>query len=762
MTKYIGRLWILAILFAHNVWAFQPFQVKAIDYEGLQHIDPENLENYQVIRPDQQVDNQLVIQQIHALYRSGYFDDIQIKRQDDRLVIAVKERKLIAGVEITGNKAIKEESIKEAFNAVGIKEGEFFDPLSLAKMNQELHALYASHSKYNARVSMNTVEEDEAHLIVKVDIEEGKSSKIREINIVGNHVFTDKTLLGKFKLDTGGLFSFFNHNNEFSRQRLSADLESLRSFYMDQGYADFSIDSVQVTISPEREAINITINLTEGDQYRIGKIDYRSSSQEFGDDAFRESLGIEEGQVFSRKSILDSSEKMRIQLGNKGFLNAKVNAIPNLDKREHVSDILFDIDPGKRVYVNEIRFRGNTKTRDDVLRREMRQMEGSWIETDKVKRSRVRLQRLDYFKKVDVDVVPVPEHDDLVDLDFSVEEKPSAAFVGGFGFSQAQGFLVNASVKQKNFLGSGNTVGLNINNSNVNTVYSASYTNPYYTLDGVSRGFNLFARQTDAGAVSVADFSSDNFGGTLSYGIPVSEYSTASISFGLEHQSLTETDSTPQEFIDFIRANRSDFDLYKITAGISYDTRNRVVFAEDGVLLSASEELALPGSGLTFYKINLRGQWLKTYIEPFTLSLKTNLGYGASYSDTTELPFFESYFAGGAQSVRGYKSNSLGPRTALDNSPMGGAMKVVANAEVIFPPPFSEDNRSVRFALFFDIGNIYANINKFDLGELRYTTGVSLVWLSPLGPLSFSLASALNEKQGDETESFQFSLGTLF
>ena len=741
--------------------ALETFIANDISFEGLQRIDSGNLEQHLTLQPGSEVTPSKIIEQINVLYKTGFFNDISVYRDGDNIIIHVEERDVISEVVVDGNKAIKTENIMEAFESMGIKEGEVYDPLKLEKMGRELHALYSSHSKYNAKVDIDVQENEDGHRSVLVNIDEGKSSKIRAVNLVGNTVFKTDDLIKKMRLSTGGFFTFFTKSNEFSRQKLAADLETLRSYYMDRGYADFSIESVQVSIAADRKDIFITINVHEGKQYTVGDIVFQATS-EFSDEEFKKALTVEEGQVFSRKKIIESGEKIRQVMGNKGYLFANVNTLPALDKDTNKTHIKFDVDAGKKIYVRNINFNGNNKTRDDVMRREMRQLEGAWIETDKVKRSKVRLQRLDYFKSVDVDTVPVKGVDDQVDLNFRVQEKPSAAFIGGIGFSQAQGFLVNASVQQKNFLGTGDTVGLNINNSNVNRVYSANYTNPYYTIDGVSRGFRLFSRQTDAGAVSVADFLSDNFGGSVSFGIPVSEFSTANISFTAEHQSLTKTGTTPQEFIDFIDANASDFNLYRMSMGISYDSRNRVVFAEKGILSSASADWVMPGSGLTYYKINLRQQWKKTYWKPFTFSLKGNIAYGGSYSETTELPFFERFFSGGTQSVRGYRSNSLGPRTALDNRPMGGAFKVVGNAEIIFPPPFTEDNSAVRLALFLDMGNVYDNINSFDAGELRFSTGLSIVWLSPLGPLSVSFASALNAATGDETETFQFSLGTLF
>ena len=437
-----------------------------------------------------------------------------------------------------------------------------------------------------------------------------------------------------------------------------------------------------------------------------------------------------------------------------------MNMIPDIDHETKEVSLAFFVDPGKRVYVDRINISGNSRTSDEVIRRELRQMEGGWISTDQVSRSRIRLQKLGFFEEVNVETPTVPGTDDQVDIDLSVSERPSGTLQAGLGYSQSQGLLLNASISQDNFLGSGKRISATINNSQVNTVYSFSYTNPYYTLNGVSRGVRVFDRETDAGQANVADYTSDVYGTSVDYGFPISEYNTASLSLGYEHTKLKTTVNTPQSYIDFIDANSNEFDLYKIQSGWSHDSRNRAIFADRGIYNSINTEVAVPGSGLNFYKINLRSLGYVPLTQKLILMLKSDIGYGDSYSDTTELPFFERYYAGGSNSVRGYQSNSLGPQ--VNNNAEGGALKTTANAEVIFPVPFAEESKSLRLSAFYDVGNVFAQAGDFDANELRYSVGLSAIWITPIAPLTFSYAWPLNDRAGDKPERFQFTLGSFF
>lgn len=746
----------LLLIAAFPVWAFEPFIIKDIRVDGLSRIAVGTVLNYLPINEGDKMDDARSAETIRALFETGFFDDVSLAREDGVLVVKVVERPAISKIEITGNKDITSEQLTEALKGVGLAEGRIFDRSLLDKVERELELQYFSQGKYAVKIKSVVTTLDEGRVEITINIAEGRVAKIRNINIVGNKAYGDDELLDKFQLSTQAIFS---DNDQYSKQKLSADLETLRSYYLDNGYINFNIDSTQVSITPDKKDVYVTINISEGDKYSVRDVKLTGELIISEEELFK-LVTIHTGDVFSRKATTESAAAISERLGREGYAFSNVNTVPDIDNEKKEVSLSFFVDPGKRVYVNRINIAGNAKTSDQVIRREMRQMEGGWISTDQVGRSRVRLQKLGYFEEVNVETPTVPGTDEQVDINLNVTERPSGTLMAGLGYSQSQGFLLNASISQDNFLGSGKRISATINNSDVNTVYSFAYTNPYYTLNGISRGLKIFSRETDAGQANVADYTSDIYGASVSYGFPISEYNTASLSLGYENTTLHTTVNTPQSYLDFINANTDQFDIIRLESGWSHDTRNRALFADRGIYNSISGEVALPGSGLEFYKINLRGLGYKPVTQKLTLMLKADIGYGDSYSDTTELPFFERYYAGGSNSVRGYASNSLGPRVA--NNAEGGAFKTVGNMELIFPAPFAEDNRSLRLSAFFDIGNVFAKVDDFDVDELRYSTGVAAIWITPIAPLTFSFAWPLNDRVGDESERFQFTLGSFF
>jgi outer membrane protein insertion porin family len=478
------------------------------------------------------------------------------------------------------------------------------------------------------------------------------------------------------------------------------------------------------------------------------------------EEELRKLITVKAGDVFSRKAATQSAAAISERLGHEGYAFSNVNPSPKVDKDKREVELVFVVDPGRRIYVRRVNVAGNTKTEDEIVRREVRQMEGGWIATDKVNLSRTRLNRLGFFEEATVETPAVPGVADQVDVDFTVKEQPSGSLTAGIGYSQSDGFLVNASISQNNMLGTGKRVSATVNNSSTNRTYSFSYTNPYYTLDGISRGFSVFSRETDAADTDVVDYTTDVKGVSVDYGFPMSEFNTANLSLGYENTSIDTTDSTPQSIFDFITENDDQFDIFKLTAGFTHDTRNRAILANRGVLHNISAEFSVPGSGLEYYKLRYRTlKYLPLYGD-FTLLLKGDVGYGDGYGDSHSLPFFENFYTGGPESVRGYSSNSLGPQENGDAR--GGAFKTVGNIEFIFPLPFAADNKSLRVSTFFDIGNVFAEVDDFDASELRQSVGVSVVWFTPIAPMTFSLASPLNNERGDDTERFQFTLGSFF
>ncbi|MEE8342281.1 MAG: outer membrane protein assembly factor BamA, partial [Gammaproteobacteria bacterium] len=592
---------------------------------------------------------------------------------------------------------------------------------------------------------------------ISIDLVEGAVAKIRQINIVGNQVFEDEELLDQFQLTTPKLFSFFTKSDQYAKQKLAGDLEVLRSYYLDQGYIDFNINSTQVSITPDKRDIYITINISEGKQHHIEEVRLAGELILPAEELFPLVL-VNPGDLFSRKNVTSTVERISKRLGTEGYAFANVNAIPKVDKESKQVTLTFFVDPGKRVYVRRVNMEGNTRTRDEVLRREIRQMEGGWFAGDKVERSRTRLNRLGYFEEVNVETPTVPGTTDQVDVNFSVTERPSGNLLFGLGFSQTSGLLINASVNQTNFLGSGNRVNLTFNNSQVNTNYAFSFLNPYYTIDGVSRGFGIFLRQTDAGEANLAKYTTDTYGFNLNYGIPLNEFDTVRFQLEFENLELKTTSFSPEIVNDFIADNGDTYDSVRLVGSWSHDTRNRAIFADRGMLQRVSAEVTVPGLDLDYFKLNYKNLIYIPLTRNLTLSSNLELGYGDGYNDLDELPFFKNFFAGGVRSVRGFEDNTLGPRDERNN-PLGGALKTVGNVEIIFPPPFMPDSNALRMSGFFDIGNVFENVDEFDANELRYSIGIGATWLSPFGALSFSVAKPLNDESQDNTQLFQFTFG---
>lgn len=760
MRKAFILIMLAACLSAGSAWAFEPFVVKEIHVEGLQRIEVGTVFNYLPINVGDTLNEQRAAEAVRALFKTGFFSDVDLDHEGNVLVVKVVERPSISKVNLTGNKDIKTEDLTDALKRIGLAEGRVFDRSLLEQVKHELERQYFARGKYGVKITSEVKPQERNRVEVDLKIDEGRVAKISRITLVGNHAFSEQTLLRSFQLGPPALFSVFTENDQYSKQKLAADLESLRSYYLDRGYIDFNIDSTQVAITPDKKEVYITVNLSEGDQFRVSEVKL-AGDLKVPEPELAALISVKPGEIFSRKEVTESNSRINERLGKEGYAFANINPTPELDRAKRTVKLTFFVDPGKRVYVRRVNISGNGRTRDEVLRREIRQLEDGWISTDSVNRSRERLQKLGYFDEVNVETPPVPGTDDQVDVDFGVKERSSfGSLTAGVGFSQAQGILLNASVTQDNFMGTGKRVSASVNNSKVNTVYSFSYTNPYYTPQGVSRGFNLFLRTTDAGQANVGSYTSDAAGGSVNYGIPLSEFNTARAGLGYEHTQLKANSLTPQNYLNFINANGAAFGAIKATLSWSHDTRNKAFFPDSGLLESLSATAAIPGSDLTYYKLATQTTWYHSLTKLFTLSLDGEVAYGAAYGNTVGFPFFENYYAGGIHSVRGYRSNTLGPKE--NGTPLGGALNTVGSAELSFTPPFMEESASFRMGAFFDIGNVFKDYQSFDAGELRSSTGVSAVWLSPIGPLTFSLAKALNARAEDSTEIFQFSLGAVF
>ncbi len=771
---------ILVCVSATATADFEPFVIEEIRLEGLSGISESTLYDYLPVTVGDRISEEKLPQVIRGLYNTGFFHDVSLRQDGETLVVSVVERPTIDAIEIKGNKAIDEDLLLDSLKQNGFSTGRKFQVQQLESIKQELLQQYLSQGKYGVKIKTEVEELPRNRVSVLIKIAEGQVAKIRQIKIVGNENFTTEELLSEFQLGKKSWWAIFSSKDKYSKPKLAGDLEALRSFYLNRGYLEFQIKSSQISITPDKKDVFISVNIVEGNQYRVSRIDYQGDLL-FPLSDYEEATMLKVGDVFSRQLITDAQSVMTEKLGNEGFAFANVNAIPQIDQANREVAITFFIDPGNRVYVRRVNFAGNSKTRDEVLRRELRQMEGGWISTKSVKRSRVRLQRLSFLKNVEVDTVPIPGTDDQVDLNIRVEEQPSGSLQVGAGFSDGSGFQVNASVSQENFLGTGNNVSFVFANTEITTNYSFGYTNPYYTINGVSRGYRLFFQETDLSAISlVNNFSTNRFGGQISFGYPISEYRTMRFAGTVESLELTVGSSpslSVQEFLDSIDSdeNSVEIDTWRLDTSWTHDSRNKAFFPETGVVSRFGTNITLPGSDVEFIQFEAKNQIFFPIYKDFILTLDSEIGLGDVYGGSNIFPPYENFYAGGSRSVRGYDDRALGPRvidadTLLPSDRAdGGRLKVLANAELIIPPTFLDTGDNMRLSLFVDSGNVFTTESDFDVSELRLSAGASITWLTPVGILVFSLAQPFSydecssgEVVCDRVEKFQFAIGSTF
>lgn len=776
-----GATMLMCVLLSTHAQAAEdalPFKVRDIRVEGLQRIPVERVFASLPIQAGDTIDQARVAQAVKRLFATGNYEDVQLGRDGDDLVVVVTERPSIARIEISGNKSIQEEDLRKGLTEAGLAEGEVFQRSTLESISGELERQYVAQGRYGADINTDVTPLPRNRVGLKINIYEGQSARISDINVVGNTLFDDEALLDQFELRPSHFWSFIKGDDKYSRQKLGGDLERLRSYYLDRGYINFSIESTQVSVTPDRERVQITVNVAEGEQYTVNEVKL-SGDLVVGEKELRPLLVLQQGQVFSQQLVTYTSDLIKRRLGNEGYTFAEVQGVEQeTNNGDHTVDVTFFIDPGRRVYVRRIDFKGNAKTSDEVMRRELRQFENAPANTSLIDLSRERLQRLGFFSNVQADTDKVTGSEDLVDVDYTVEEQPSGSIGANVGYSDASGVIFGANVSQNNFRGTGNRVSFSVSRSDIRDYYSFSHYNPYYTLDGVSRGFSLFYSKIDFDEARISSYAADRSGGSVTFGYPISEYTRLSFGGTFERTSVEPGNYIAQSIDDFVQEEGERFNEWKANFGIRTSTLNRGVLPDRGWSGSINLEVAVPGSDYLFYKVNMDTERYFPITNRWTLRARGTVGYGDGYGDGTMLPFFENYYGGGIGSVRGYESRSLGPRspamiyvdqglTDPDPDPIGGNLLTEASLELIFPTPFAPESRSVRTFLFVDAGNVWETQREdisadFDASDLRGSVGIGLSWLTAIGPLSFNLAKAFNEQAGDETEVFQFSLGQTF
>lgn len=759
--------------------AVEPFVVKDIRVEGIQRTEAGTVFSYLPVRVGETFTDEKGTAAIKALYATGFFKDVRVEADGDVLVIQVEERPAISAVDFTGIKEFDKEQLTKALKEIGVAESRIFDKSQVDRAEQELKRQYLSRGLYGAKVTTTVTPVERNRVAISFAVDEGDVSRIKQINIVGNKAFSDGTLRDQLKLTTPGWFTWYTKADQYSKQKLAGDIESLRSFYLDRGYLEMQIESTQVSITPDKKDIYITVNINEGEKYTV--TDVKLDGEMFGMQSDLASLvQLKKGDIYSGTKLTDSTKKISERLGNFGYAFANVNANPNVDREKKEVAFTIMIDPGKRVYVRHINIAGNTKTRDEVIRREFRQFEDSWYDGEKIKLSRDRVDRLGYFKEVTIETPEVPNSTDQIDVNMKVEEKPTGNIMIGAGFSQTDKLSLTGSISQENAFGTGNTVGIDINTSSRYRTIAVSQTNPYFTDDGISRTYEVFLRTVRPSAYTTGDYRVKTIGGSVKFGVPFSELDRIFFGIGVENTKVDTDTSSPSLYRQYVRdfggAGAKGCDVvndatcgvgtatttsFPLTVAWQRDSRDSALVPTKGRLQRANLELSVIGT-LEYYRATYQQQ----YFQPFwsnaaTLALNGEVDYGKGFGGKP-YPIFKNYYAGGIGTVRGYEASSLGNLKDQYGDSMGGASRLIGSVELQFPFPGSGQDRSLRWFTFVDGGNVFADGERIKINDLRYSTGFGISWISPIGPLKLSYGKPLNSKPGDKAQNFQFQLGTGF
>ena len=802
------KIIFLSFLLSLNLNAFDEFLVSDIRIIGLQRVSTGSIFNVIPISVGDRIDIRKSNDIVRSLFSTEQFDDIQIGKDGNTLIITVVERPSISLIEISGNKALKTEQLLESLDGVGIKEGEVYKRSTLEKVKSELVRSYASNGRYGADVEINEIFKPRNRLEISIEVDEGNSAKIKKISIIGNETFSDDELLDSFELSEGSFFSFLSSNNQYSREKLVGDLETLESYYRDRGYLKFSIESSQISLSRDKKSIFITYNVNEGEKYTINDVDV------IGEIPFEEEVYIEivnslKDQTYSQAQITSIEEFFVNVLGNRGYAFAEVKGDTEITDDSNEVKLIFTVIPGNKTYTRKILFTGNDVTQDHVLRREMRQFEGAWTSDNSIEAGKVRLERLGYFKEVNVETIPVVGTEDQIDIVYNVDEETTGSVGGNIGYSDF-GLMLGFNLQEQNFLGSGNTVGIGINKNIYSEMYNLSFMNPYATKDGVSLGYNVYFRETDYGEFNVANYLTNSNGFGAQFGYPTSDITRLGFNVTYDKTDIDVGTLPALEIYDFVSAEGNIFETLSVQFSWQRVTLNRGLFPTAGSSTVISLSTTVPGSDLSYYRSSIRQRYYRPLSSNFVFGFSGELGYLDAYGETEETPFFQNFYAGGPRSLRGFESNTLGPRSTdapcyefnyeektcpnlidtdgdgeLDSPyinpyanstsryrdrPIGGNIKVEGSMQLIFKLPFIEDQRSLRSAFFFDFGNVFSdnckdyqiNCYKPALEDLRYSYGVGVTWITGFGPLSLAISKPTNAGPQERTEEFQFTVGNVF
>ncbi len=762
---------VTALFVAAPALAFESFVVRDIRVEGIQRTEAGTIFNYLPVRVGDTFTEQQAADAVRGLFATGFFTDVRIEVEDDVIVVLVDERPAIADITFVGIKEFSADALKAGLREVGLAEARIFDRSLLERAEQELKRQYLSRGKYGAEIVTTVTPLERNRVGINFTVHEGRVAKIREINIVGNEEFRDKTLLNLFQLRTPGWLTWYTKNDQYSRQKLAADLENLRSWYLDRGYLDFNIDSTQVSITPDKQDIFITINITEGEQYTVSAVRF-AGDLVLDEEIYQSLVTIKPGDIFSREKLTQTTTAVTDRLGNEGYAFANVNAAPEVDKEKNEVAFTIFVDPGRRVYVRRINVGGNVKTRDEVVRREMRQMEGAWYDAEKINRSRSRVDRLGYFDEVSVQTPAVPGTTDQVDVNLTVKERRTGNLMLGAGFSSSEKVVLSGSVSQENLFGSGKALSLDLNTSKSGRTLGLSFTDPYYTVDGVSFGYDVYHRTYDPSRVSsISRYKQVSTGGGLRIGYPIAEEDRINFGLAIDRTQITTFADSPKQYKDFcIDYSCSGSDpangIGKVTvnslvatAGWARDSRDSFIYPRAGVYQRAFAEVAIPPGKLKYSKLSYQYQHWFPIGRDQALMLNADLGWAKGHGGKP-MPFYKNFYVGGIGSVRGFEQGTIGPKE--DGESIGGTRQIVANAEYYFPLPGTGLDRSFRVSWFVDAGYVWGEGAKVNFSDVRYSTGIGFAWSSPIGPLKFSLGYPLKKDSDDDVQRFQFQLGTVF